>query len=65
MFKKFAKEIAYASDGDALENVLYRDDGVDIMYQKGKLSWDEHEILFKMAAMHRYSYSSAELALMA
>ena len=62
MFKKFVKEIAYAKDRDELLNVLYRDDGVDIMYQKGRLSWDEHEVLFQLAAVNRYSYST-EIAL--
>lgn len=51
MFKKFIREmIQAAGDDEALERILYRADGVDMMYQREKLSWNDHEILFDLAA---------------
>ena len=48
MFKKFIKEIVAAEDSSDLNYILYRTDGVDIMYQRGKLTWEQHEILFDL-----------------
>lgn len=49
MFKKFVSELAAAKSNEEVLNILYRADGVDRMYQRGKLSWKDHEILFKLA----------------
>lgn len=55
MFKKFVKEIAMAETAEQLNDILYRKDGVDMMFQKEKLKWEEHEILFKLASVHKAS----------
>lgn len=49
MFKKFVKELLAATTKEEISEILYRADGVDIMYQKEKIKWDEHEILFDLA----------------
>ena len=49
MFKKFVSELADAKTSKDVHDILYREDGVDMMYQKGKLSWSDHELLFKLA----------------
>lgn len=49
MFKKFVKELLAASTNEEINKILYRADGVDIMFQKEKIKWDEHEILFALA----------------
>ena len=45
MFKKFVKEICETEGRDALLDIFYRIDGVDMMFQRRKLSWDEHQML--------------------
>lgn len=49
MFKKFVKELLAATTSDEISEILYRADGVDRMFQKEKIKWDEHEILFDLA----------------
>lgn len=49
MFKKFVKELLAATTSDEISKILYRVDGVDRMFQKEKIKWDEHEILFDLA----------------
>lgn len=48
MFKKFVKRILAAENDDELSRIMYDTDGIDMMYQKEKLSWEEHEILFEL-----------------
>lgn len=46
MFKKFLQRIIEAKDHeDAIQNVFYGKDGIDIAYQNGKITWKEHEML--------------------
>lgn len=46
MFKKFIQRIIDAKDReDAYRNVFYGDNGIDIAYQNGRLTWNEHEML--------------------
>ena len=39
-----------AQNADEVALVLYAPDGVDMMYQKEKISWQDHERLFSLAA---------------
>jgi hydroxymethylpyrimidine pyrophosphatase-like HAD family hydrolase len=49
MFKKFIERIIAAKDReDAINNVFYGEDGIDIAYQRGKISWKEHQTLTKL-----------------
>lgn len=48
MFKKFLQEIIDANSEEELMNIFYRKDGIDIMYQKDKLNWKEHQMLLAL-----------------
>ena len=49
MFKKFVQRIIEATDReDAIQNVFYGRDGIDIAFQDGKISWKEHEMLLAL-----------------
>lgn len=49
MFKKFIQQIIEAKDKEeALNNVFYGWNGIDIAYQKGQLTWKEHQLLLKL-----------------
>lgn len=48
MFKKFVKELIDAKTINEVNNIFYRSDGIDMMYQKEKLSWKDYEILEKL-----------------
>ncbi len=50
MFRKFVAELVAARTVAEIENILYREDGVDIMFQREKISWKDHELLFDLAA---------------
>ena len=39
-----------AQNADKVAAVLYAPDGVDMMYQKEKISWQDHERLFSLGA---------------
>ena len=46
MFKRFVKRIAESKNReDALRNVFYGADGIDVAFQREKISWAEHELL--------------------
>ena len=49
MFKKLVKLLLAAENENDIENALYGENGVDILFQKEKIKWDEHEILFSLA----------------
>ena len=49
MFKKFVAELVAAKTDDQVNYILYREDGVDMAFQKEKISWKEHELLFQLA----------------
>lgn len=49
MFKKFIQRIIEAKDReDAIQNVFYGADGIDMAFQHDKLSWKEFEMLRKL-----------------
>lgn len=49
MFKKFVQRIIDAKDReDAIQNVFYGADGIDIAFQKEKITWKEHEMLLAL-----------------
>lgn len=46
MFKKLLERIAEAKNReDAIDHVFYGADGIDMMYQHGKISWKDHQLL--------------------
>lgn len=49
MFKKFIQRIIDAENKeDAIQNVFYGADGIDIAFQHEKISWKEHEMLLAL-----------------
>lgn len=54
MFKKLVKRIAEATSYEELMDILYGEDGVDRLFQKEKISWKDHELLFQLVAVHKY-----------
>lgn len=49
MFKKFIERIIAAENRrDAIDNVFYGKDGIDMAYQHEKITWKEHEMLFAL-----------------
>ena len=48
MFKKFLQEIIDANSEEELMDIFYREDGIDMMYQKEKLNWKEHQMLLAL-----------------
>lgn len=46
MFKKFIQRIIEAENReDAMQNVFYGNDGIDIAFLREKISWKEHQML--------------------
>lgn len=46
IFKKFIQRIIEAENReDAMQNVFYGNDGIDITFQREKISWKEHQML--------------------
>lgn len=49
MFKKFIERIIAAENReDALENVFYGPDGIDMAYQRERITWKEHQLLLQL-----------------
>jgi len=49
MFKKFIQRIVEAENReDAIQNVFYGENGVDMAYQHGKITWKEHQMLLDL-----------------
>lgn len=49
MFKKFIERIIAAADKeDAIQNVFYGADGIDMAYQREKITWKEHQVLLAL-----------------
>lgn len=49
MFKKFIERIIAAENReDAINNVFYGTDGIDIAYQREKITWKEHQMLLAL-----------------
>lgn len=46
IFKKFIQRIIEAENREgAMQNVFYGNDGIDIAFQREKISWKEHQML--------------------
>lgn len=48
MFKKFLQEIIDTNSRDELLNIFYGTDGIDMAFQKEKISWKDHQILLSL-----------------
>ena len=49
MFKKFIQRIIESENQqDAIDNVFYGADGIDMAYQHEKITWKEHEMLLAL-----------------
>lgn len=48
MFKKFLQEIIDANSEEELLNIFYRADGIDVAFQKEKISWKDHQMLLAL-----------------
>ena len=49
MFKKFIQRIIDSENReDAIDNVFYGSDGIDMAYQHGKITWKEHQMLLSI-----------------
>lgn len=49
MFKKFIEKIIAAESKEmAIQNIFYGADGIDIAYQKEKITWKEHQMLLAL-----------------
>lgn len=48
MFKKFVQELVNAKTKEEVERIFYRSDGIDMMYQKEKLSWKDQQLLLDL-----------------
>lgn len=46
MFKKLLQRIIDSENReDAIKNVFYGDNGIDVAFQKEKITWKEHQML--------------------
>ena len=50
MFKKLFDRLMAAATNEEIESVLYAEDGVDMMFQREKITWEDHQRLFNLAA---------------
>lgn len=49
MFKKFVQRIIEAENReDAIQNVFYGVNGIDMAYQHEKITWKEHQMLLML-----------------
>lgn len=49
MFKKFIQRIIDAKNKeDAINNVFYGENGIDMAFQRDKITWKEHEMLLAL-----------------
>lgn len=49
MFKKLIQRIVEAENReDAIQNVFYGEDGIDMQFQREKITWKEHELLLAL-----------------
>ncbi len=56
MFKKFVEQLTNANSAEEILNILYNKDGVDMMFQREKISWKDHELLFALAGKLEKAY---------
>ena len=46
MFKKYLQRIINSKNReDAINKVFYGEDGIDVAFQKEKITWNEHQML--------------------
>lgn len=49
MFKKFIQRIIESENREeAIQNVFYGADGIDMAFQKEKISWKDHQMLLAL-----------------
>lgn len=49
MFKKYIQQIINSKNReDAINNVFYGENGIDMAYQREKISWNDHEMLLAL-----------------
>ncbi len=49
MFKKFIQRIIDSENReDAIKNVFYGSDGIDMAYQQDKITWRDHQMLLAL-----------------
>lgn len=49
MFKKFIQRIIEAENKeDAIQNIFYGKDGIDLAFQREKITWKEHQMLLAL-----------------
>ena len=48
LFMSLLEEIIQSKNEDEGTKILYREDGVDMSYQREKITWRQHEILFDL-----------------
>lgn len=48
MFKKLLQQLIDATTEEEILNVFYKVDGIDMMYQKEKITWKEHQMLLAL-----------------
>ena len=49
MFKKFIQRIVAAENREtALDDVFYGPDGIDIAFQRERITWAEHQLLLAL-----------------
>lgn len=49
MFKKFIERIVICQNQEeAIQVVFYGENGIDMAFQKGKISWKEHQLLLDL-----------------
>lgn len=60
MFKKFLQAIIDAKTDEELEQIFNGADGIDMAFQKEKISWKDHQMLLalinKLTASKGYNY---------
>ena len=48
MFKRLLQEIIDAKSEEELTNIFYNENGVDMSYQREKITWKEYEMLAQL-----------------
>ena len=50
MFKKLLDELLTAQTEEEITHILYKQDGVDLSFQREQITWEDHQRLFKLAS---------------
>ena len=52
LFKSFLKRIVEARFYQtAIEDVFYGEDGIDMAFQRGEISWEDHQLLLEVIGL--------------